>query len=362
MKQQAGYNCELTTDNRQLPSRSDGLRAFLLSSGPGTRLRPLTEAIPKPLVPIFHKPLLTFALDHLLSLGIDEIGINTRYLWESFYNEFQVNSEGVSPSYCNILNSIPRSNVTICGTDPLVDFGNYEGHRLHFFKEPTFLDTGGSLRNARHFLEQGTFLIHNGDILTNISLDGLLQDHRDSGAIATLLLREQGGALNVCYDEKSNRVIDIRGNFSNPEHPLFLYCGIAVVEPTLFNFIAPAGPVSLIDALLSAMKAGHHVGGFVTRSGFWSDIGTPESYLQTHFEIAKASWKFHYPLRGPAAEIWPQAIHPTATIAPSANLGGTVVVGAQARIEENANVSNSVILPKAIVKPNTTISHGIVLA
>lgn len=313
-------------------------RAFLLSSGPGTRLRPLTEEIPKPLVPIFHKPLLTFALDHLLSLGIDQIGINTRYLWESFYKEFQVASEADDR-----------------------DFGSYEGHRLSFFKEPSFLDTGGSLRNARRFLEQGTFLIHNGDILTNISLEDLLRQHHDSGAIATLLLREQGGALNVCYDEKSNRVIDIRGNFSDPEHHLFLYCGIAVVEPTIFNFIAPEGPVSLIDALLGAMKAGHRVGGFVTRQGFWSDIGTPESYLQTHFEIAKAPWKFHYPLLGPATGTWPQAIHPTALIDPSAKLQGTVIVGSHAHIDAHANVNDSILLPGATVKSGATISNTIVL-
>ena len=313
-------------------------RAFLLSSGLGTRLRPLTEQIPKPLVPIFHKPLLTFALDHLLSLGIDQIGINVRYLWESFYKEFRVAPDAEDR-----------------------DFGTYEGHRLHFFKEPSYLDTGGSLRNARHFLEQGTFLIHNGDILTNIALEDLLRQHHDSGAIATLLLREEGGALNVCYDEKSNRVIDIRGKFSHPEHPLFLYCGIAIVEPAIFNFIPPEGAASLIDALLNAMKAGHRVGGCVTRSGFWSDIGTPESYLKTHFKIAAAPWKFHYPLRGPAADTWPRAIHPTAAIDPSAKLQGTVVVGPDASIDAHAILSNSVLLPGAIVKSDATISDKIIL-
>lgn len=337
MKQQAS-NYELQTTNYKLALAAPRLRAFLLSSGPGTRLRPLTEEIPKPLVPIFHKPLLTFALDHILALGIDQIGINARYLWESFYKEFQVQrtSEGN-------------------------DLGIYEKKSLHFFKEPSFLDTGGSLRNARSFLEQGTFLIHNGDILTNIALEDLLRQHRDRGAIATLLLREQGGPLNVCYDEKSNRVIDIRGNFSHPEHPLFLYCGIAVVEPTIFNFIAPEGPASLIDALLNAMKAGHRVGGFVTRSGFWSDIGTPESYLQTHLELAMAPWKFYYPLQGPAAGSWPQAIHPTALIDPSAKLHGTVAVGPGASIAQNAKVTDSILLPGATVKSGGTISNTIVL-
>jgi len=313
--------------------------AFLLSSGLGTRLRPLTEKIPKPLVPIFHKPLLTFALDHLLALGIDQIGINVRYLWESFYEEFQVQT-----------------------TSGGKEIGLYEKKPLHFFKEDAYLDTGGSLRNACSFLEQGTFLIHNGDILTNIELEGLLHQHQQSGAIATLLLREQGGALNVCYDEKSNRIIDIRGNFSQSEHPLFLYCGVAIMEPTIFKFIAPEGASSLVDAWLDAMKAGYRVGGFVSRNGFWSDIGTPESYLQTHFEWANAPWKFYYPLRGPAAATWPQAIHPTAQINASAKLDGTVVAGSHTHIQENAIVSNSVLLPKSIVKSNSTVSEMIVLA
>lgn len=314
-------------------------RALLLSSGLGTRLRPLTEKTPKPLVPIFHKPLLTFALDHLLALGIDQIGINIRYLWESFYKEFQVQPTAEGK-----------------------EIGFYEKTALHFFKEDSYLDTGGSLRNARHFLEQETFLIHNGDILTNISFDGLFDQHKKSGAIATLLLREEGGPLNVSYDEKQNRVTDIRGHFSQSEHPLFLYCGIAVMEPTIFKFITREGECSLVEALLNAIKAGDRVGGFVSRSGFWSDIGTPESYLQTHFKIANAPWKFHYPLRGPAAATWPEAIHPSAAIARTVKLEGTVIVGPDARIEENATVSNSVLLPRATAKSGETISNRIVLA
>lgn len=313
-------------------------RAFLLSSGPGTRLRPLTELIPKPLVPIFHKPLLTFALDHLLSLGIDQIGVNTRYLWESFYEEFQVQTSSDKN-----------------------DFGVYEKTPLHFFKETSFLDTGGSLRHARRFLETGTFLIHNGDILTNILLEDLFQQHRDSDAIATLLLREEGGALNVCYNEQSNRVVGIRGHFSDPEYPLFLYCGIAVVEPSIFNFIAPEGSVSLIDALLEAMKTGHRVGGFVSRSGFWSDIGTPESYLKTHADLAHADWKFYYPLQGPTAGTWPHPIHRTATIDPSATLKGLVVVGPHASIAQNAKVTNSILLPGASISANSKHDGSVIL-
>jgi NDP-sugar pyrophosphorylase family protein len=134
-----------------------------------------------------------------------------------------------------------------------------------------------------------------------------------------------------------------------------------VIEPTIFNFIPPEGPTSLIDALLSAIRDGHRVGGVVSRSGFWRDVGTPEAYLQTHLDMAQAPWKFDYPLLGPEADRWPQAIHPTATVAPSAELEGTVIVGPHARIEEGASVSNSILLPQAVVNSNTTIAHTIVL-
>lgn len=313
-------------------------RAFLLSSGLGTRLRPLTERIPKPLVPIFHKPLLTFALDHLLALGVETIGINVRYLWEYFYHEFQVNKHADGQ-----------------------ELGTYLNKSLTFFKEPPDIDTGGSLRHARSFLEQGTFLLHNGDILTNIVLDEFLQQHQQSGAMATLLLREEGGTLNVCYDENTNRIISIRETSEHLEHPLFLYCGIAIIEPALLDFIAPEGKVSLIDALIAAIKAGHHIGGFVSRHGYWSDIGTPKSYLKTHFEIASAPWKFHYPLHSPQTPSWPEAIHPTASIHPSAILEGSVIVGSHAHIGKNSTVKNAVLLPNATITPGTNVAHTIVL-
>ncbi|MBX9742438.1 MAG: NDP-sugar synthase [Chthoniobacterales bacterium] len=320
------------------------MRGFILAAGEGTRLRPLTEKIPKPLIPVFHKPLLTFALDHFLSLGVREIGINTRYLWKKFYTEFAVTSEE------------PSSN----GENTFYAKGNYHEHPLHFFRESVPIGTGGALRNARSFLEQGPFLLHNGDIFSNIPLTDLIEHHRKSGSITTLLLRDEGGLKNVGYDEKKNQVTSIRDISPNAqENPLFFYPGIAVVEPALLDWINPTGPASLIDALLAAMQAGHTVAAFVSNIGFASDLGTPEAYLKIHRTVQEQDWKFPFSLHHDPSFPWPTAIHPTATIAPSAKLHGSVVIGPGACVGENAKLTNCILLPKASVAADQELSERI---
>ena len=318
------------------------MNAFILAAGEGTRLRPLTEDIPKPLLPVFHKSLLSFALDNILAAGITNIALNTRYLHEAFYREFEVK---LTSDYQGV--------------------GSYERQPLHVFHELVHLDTGGGIRNARSILDKDTFLLHNGDILTDASLTELIAHHRASGSIATLLLREEGGKANVCYNEETGFIEDFRGalhatNFEGNKKTLSLvYGGIAVLEPALIDWIAPSGPVSIIDSLLDTMKAGHPVAGFVSRGGFWSDLGTPESYLGAHLTIAQEGWRPPYPLRSHSVQ-WPETIHPSATIASSAALEGTVVIGAHARVDDGAFLKNCVLLPGATIQPGAELSHCIV--
>src|ERR1700686_3498568 len=95
-------------------------QAFVLGAGLGTRLRPLTDDLPKPLVPIFQKPLITFAFDHLIESGIERFIVNTHRLPESFEQAFLGN--------------------------------NYAGRRLRFVNEPVLLDTGGGVKNVQSLL------------------------------------------------------------------------------------------------------------------------------------------------------------------------------------------------------------------
>src|SRR5262245_55497055 len=117
-------------------------QAFVLAAGLGTRLRPLTDDLPKPLIPIFQKPLITFALDQLIGVGIETFVVNTHKRAELFENYF--------------------------------DDGEYEGHSVTLVHEPDLLETGGGIKNAEPYLHNGAFLTYSGDILTDFNLQPLI--------------------------------------------------------------------------------------------------------------------------------------------------------------------------------------------
>lgn len=247
--------------------------AFVLAAGLGTRLSPITNLIPKPLVPIFHKPLLTFALDSLIAAGVETLALNTHHLPESFTEVF-----GRQPSY--------------------------RGRSLELFHEPLLLDTGGGIRNARSALGGKTFFLYNGDILADLPLKELLTAHRASGALATLLLRDGGGVANVRFDAATGRILDLRGALGGSEGELTVYSGIAVFEPAIFDWL-PEGRSSIIDALLDAMRAGERVMGMLVPENeehLWIDIGTPEAYLKAHRLLADSANRPSYI----AEDSWPE--------------------------------------------------------
>ena len=247
--------------------------AFVLAAGLGTRLAPITDLLPKPLVPIFHKPLLTFALDSLMAAGVGALALNTHHLPHCFTEAF-----GVEPSY--------------------------RGRSLELFHEPLLLDTGGGIRNARSALKEKTFFLYNGDILADLPLADLLAAHRASGALATLLLRDGGGVANVRFDAAAGRILDMRGVLGAKEGTLCVYSGIAVFEPAIFDWL-PEGRSSIIDALLGAMRAGERIGGLLCRSKeypLWIDIGTPAAYLEVHHLLADPKNRPSYL----GDEVWPE--------------------------------------------------------
>jgi NDP-sugar pyrophosphorylase family protein len=279
-------------------------------------------------VPIFHKPLLTFALDNLIAAGAGALVMNTHYLPEAFADHF--------------------------GREP-----RYRGRPLRIFHEPLLLDTGGGIRNARSALGEATFFLFNGDILADLPLAALLSDHRRSGAIATLLLGETGGVANVRFDAASGRVFDLRGGLGVDEGDLCVYCGVAVAEPEIFNWISGEGPSSIIDALLAALRAGEKIGGMLfNRDGheFWMDLGTPASYLQAHRALANSARRPGYI----ADAHWPAPIHPEAHIHASAVLEGMVAAGPRVTVGEGAFLRDSILWPGAVIGPGARIEECVV--
>src|ERR1700736_2906229 len=189
-------------------------RAFVLGAGLGTRLRPLTDSLPKPLIPIFQKPLITFALDHLIAAGVESFVINTHKLAHQF-------------------------------AEPLGK-ENYASRRVTLVNEPDLLETGGGIKNAEPLLGDGPFITYSGDVLTDLNVESLIDEHFRARNDVTLALRETGLGQAIAIQE--GRVVDICEKHGIPGTHDF--ANVAVWNPEIFRRIPPNRKISFIPILV----------------------------------------------------------------------------------------------------------------
>jgi mannose-1-phosphate guanylyltransferase len=220
--------------------------AFVLGAGLGTRLRPLTDALPKPLLPVAGRPLITHAFDHLLAAGISRLIVNTHHLPDAYARAF--------PS------------------------ASYRGVPITFRHEPVLLDTGGGLRNIAGLVPPGEpLLVYNGDVLTDLPLAPLLDDFRQHRAPATLALRSGPEPRNVLL-APGGFLADLRGRLGRTGGTRCLFTGIQIVTPAFLQRIPPGLPLSVVETLLDLVREGTPPRGVLIDGGQWHDIGTPEAY------------------------------------------------------------------------------------
>lgn len=306
-----------------------GIRqAFVLGAGLGTRLRPLTESLPKPLVPVWNRPLIHHALDHLVrELGIESFAVNTHHCPEAYGEAF--------PD------------------------GRHRGRPVLFRHEPVLLDTAGGLDNLRDWLPRDEpFVVYNGDILTDLPLAPAVEQHRRSGDLVTLVLRSHGPELRVGYDAERGKVVDLRGQLA-PDWPhRFQFTGIYVVSPEFLGLLQAGKIESVVLPLLEAIRSGGRVGGIVLDEGAWSDLGELDSYLDALSLFARG-----FPRRREAedSDLPPLSrISPWAEIAANAELDALSTVGEGARVGEDAILRESVLWPGAIVAPGARLERVVV--
>lgn len=221
--------------------------AFILGAGLGTRLRPLTDSCPKPLLPIGGRPLITYAMDHLLGIGVDRFIVNTHHCPQVYGSVFP-----------NAL---------------------WRGVPILFRHEPVLLDTAGGLKNIEDLLEEDEAIIcYNGDIITNLPLRPLLSALDHDRAEATLILRSSGPLLNVNITE-NGEICDLRHVLGRKGAKSCLFTGIYAVK-TSFLAQFEAGKIeSVIDVFLRRIvDQPGTVRGVIVDQGQWDDIGSVETY------------------------------------------------------------------------------------
>lgn len=212
------------------------MRAMILAAGRGERLRPLTERVPKPLIPVGGEPLIVHQLRWLHRAGIRDIVVNLHHLGDV----------------------IERS----LGT------GSDIGVHIHYSREPALLDTGGGIKKALPHLLPGPFLVLNGDIWTSYAFRNLV-DVRPAKAHLVLTPTPPHKHHADFYVETSRGNATVRRGAAND----LTYCGIAVFDESLFA-AAPDGAFPLTQPLFRAAEAGEVTGEVF--DGTWIDIGTPD--------------------------------------------------------------------------------------
>jgi mannose-1-phosphate guanylyltransferase len=221
--------------------------AFILGAGFGMRLRPLTERCPKPLLDIGGRPVITYAMDHLLSVGVQRFIVNTHHRPEVYLQKF--------PD------------------------GHWRGVPVIFRHEPVLLDTAGGLKNIADLLgEDQTILCYNGDVMASLPLERLLQIHERKQPEATLALRSDGPLLNVSLNDRGE-VCDLRHALNSPGVKSCLFTGIYAVETSILRHIEAGKAVSIISTLIQLiMRKPGSVLGAIIDEGNWQDIGSIETY------------------------------------------------------------------------------------
>ncbi len=282
--------------------------AFVLGAGLGTRLRPLTDRRPKPLIPVVNRPLITYAFDHLLGAGVERFGVNTHWRAEAY--------------------------------DAAFPDRTYRGAPITFRHEaPQVLETGGGIKNAEDLLRGGPFWVYNGDILCTLPLESALRAHHDAGNEVTLILRSSGGVLNVAFEHGC--VVDLRNTLGRGGG--YLFTGICLIEPAFLARIPAATKISVVPVFLDMIRAGAKLGGVVIDDGEWWDLGTPEQYLAVH----GALWKSEV---GSRNSEW---IAADAQVAADAEITGATAIGRGARIGAGARLHDCVMWAGVEIPPGT---------
>ncbi|HEY98468.1 MAG TPA: NDP-sugar synthase [Dehalococcoidia bacterium] len=321
-------------------------KAVILVGGPGTRLQPLTDSIPKSLVPVLNRPFMEHTFAYLKHYGVKDIALTLNYLPDTIKDHF--------------------------------GDGRRFGVNLSYYIEEEPLGTAGAVKNAGEFLDN-TFVVLNGDVFTDIDLADMLTFHRRNNAAATISLKwvDDTSAFGVVETDDTGRVRRfIEKPPASEATTNWINAGIYILEPDVLEMV-PSNTHYMFERGLfpGLLDAGKRVFGYEFR-GYWMDTGTLEYYFSLNNDLLLS--KTGSPLLGKldAATVYYESddvdIDPSSVIIPPAIIGrgcrigsgavitGPAVIGPDSSLEEGASVTNAVIWDKVRIGSKARLSRCII--
>ena len=316
---------------------------MILVGGEGTRLRPLTSTIPKPVVPLVDRPFIAYMLEWLARHGVDDVVMSCGFL---------------ATAVRNVLGD-----------------GTQYGLRLRFMEEPEPRGTAGALKYAEDFLDE-RFLMLNGDVLTDIDLTAQIAQHDATGAVGTL-------ALVPVADPTAYGLVRLNDDHSVKEFvekpsadeidTKLISAGAYVLERAVLDLIDPDRNVS-IEREVWPRLVGEGLFGYAAEA-YWLDIGTPERYLQGTFDILEGNVATAvadrlgsgYLAVGDRVQadgriVPPALVERGCEIAAGAHVGSLVVLGEGVSVGEGTTIERSVVMNGAEIGPGCVLRDCIVAA
>ena len=236
------------------------MKAMVLAAGLGTRLRPLTKDRPKALVEVAGRTLLQITLERLREFGIHDVIVNAHHFAAKLVEYLRAHD----------------------------NFGLH----IEISREEVLLDTGGGLKKAAYFFDDGgdePFVLHNVDILSTIDLSAMIAAQRKDGALATLAVQNRQTSRYLLFDND----LQLCGRRAGQDEIVrsattlnaLAFSGIHVLSPRIFQLMREDGVFSIIDVYLRLAGEGEKIAGFRADKYYWRDLGKPENVAQAERDI-----------------------------------------------------------------------------
>ena len=315
------------------------MQAIVLVGGEGTRLRPLTFGTPKPMVPIMNVPFLARTLERLYEAGIRDVILPAGYMPQAITEYF-----GDGSSF---------------------------GMKITYVIEDEPLGTAGAIKNVEQYIT-GPFFVLNGDVLTSLDLQAMIDYHKAKGGLGALHLItvEDPSAFGCVVHDETGQISEFVEKPPKGTEPTNeVNAGTYLLEKSVLDLIPPGRNVSIERETFPKILADRHALFAYTTSDYWIDLGRPEHYLNAHRDILSGAMpiKLQPGTNGPGSAsvhsenvLPPVFIDAGVEIDPSAKVGPNVVLGDRCKIGARAKVTDSVLWDGVVVGEGASIDEAIV--